>query len=109
MLEFQIKELIKARGFKSPYRRFVKAGIGYDAVRGYITGKRKKLNTAHAEILCTLLRCTPNDLYGWTPSQPADDHPDHPLQALRKKPMMNLDEKLQGMSLEEIKKRFGEM
>ncbi len=107
MIELQISELVKTKGFKAPYRRFAQAGISNKAVQGYLTGKRTKLNLEHIEIICTLLRCTPDKLLAWTPSEPADDYPEHPLQPLRKKPLLNVDEALSKLSPDEIERRLG--
>jgi DNA-binding Xre family transcriptional regulator len=108
MIEFQLKEMMKAKGVKSPYAQLRKAGMSYSMVQGYMTGQRHSIYRDHIEIFCNLLRCTPNELFAWSPSQPADDYADNPLQKIRKKTLLSLDERLRNMSVEEIEKRLGD-
>jgi DNA-binding Xre family transcriptional regulator len=107
MIEFQIKDLMKAKGIKSPYKQLRKAGISHSTAQGYMTGMRHSIYLEHIEIFCNLLRCTPNDLLAWTPASHAEDYPENPLQAIRKKPTINIEEKLNSMTLEEVKEKFG--
>ena len=108
MIEINIKSLLLQRGIVHPVTALMKAGIGQGIVNKYLKGKVQRIPIKHIETLCSLLRCTPNDLFKWTPHQPADDNAGNPLQALRPKPSFNLQEKLKAMSLEEIKAKFGE-
>lgn len=106
MIEFQIKEMMQAKGVKSVYTKLIKAGMSYSTAQGFMTGKRDSMSLKHAEIFCNLLRCTPNELLAWTPDNQAEDYPENPLQAIRKRPTINIEEKLKSMTLEEIKKKF---
>jgi DNA-binding Xre family transcriptional regulator len=106
MIELQIKEMMKAKGIKSPYKQLVHAGMSYSTVQQYMTGKRGSVALEHIEIFCTMLRCTPNDLLAWTPSQKADGYPENPLQAIRKKPLLDLEAKLKSMSVDELTRRL---
>jgi DNA-binding Xre family transcriptional regulator len=108
MIELQIKELMKAKGIKSPYKQLVRAGIGRSTVTQYMTGKRQSIGLEHIEIFCTMLRCTPNELFAWTPTQKADDYPENLLQAIRKKPLLDLEAKLKSMSVDELTRRLGD-
>jgi hypothetical protein len=53
-----------------------------------------------------LLRCAPNDLFSWTPDNEAEDYPENPLQAIRKKPFPDLQKIIGNLSLEEVRKRL---
>ena len=108
MIQLRIKELMAQRGVKSRLSAMTKAGISQAVAQKYLGGSKQWILLEHVGILCLLLRCTPNDLFEWTPDTPADDYPENPLQAIRQKPSFDLGEKLKGMSLEEIKRRFGE-
>lgn len=103
-----IKQLCHERGIKHPLAELKKAGISHFVASAYLKEKKPQFVMAHIEILCNLLRCTPNDLFKWVPDDKKDDYPENPLQTIRKKPSFNLEERLKGMTLEEIKKKFGE-
>ncbi len=107
MIQIRIKQLMKERGIKFPLETLKKAGISQGVAQGYLNGTKTWLLHKHAEKLCKLLRCTPNDLYEWTPDDPSEDYPENLLQAIRKKPSVDLEEKLKNMTLEEIRKKFG--
>ncbi|MCG3167359.1 MAG: hypothetical protein POELPBGB_03149 [Bacteroidia bacterium] len=102
MVQLNIKELCRARGFRHPHATLTKAGISNKVAIDMLKGKKKYLVIQHVEVLCKLLRCTPNDLFTWTPDEPADDYPENTLQIIRKKQRLDLNEALKGMSLEEI-------
>ena len=106
MLTFQIKELCILRGIKAPQRAMMKAGLSQNIASGYLTGKRKHVLLKHIEILCTLLRCTPSDLFAWTPDDNAQDYPENPLQKIRKQSLPDLQKVIGGLSLEEVRKRL---
>lgn len=108
MIYLNIKELCHARGIKNPLTTLKKAGISQYVAHEYLKGEKHRFVTKHVEILCKLLRCTPNDLFVWIPDEPADDYPENPLQGIRKKPRLNLNEKLKTMTVEEIERVFGE-
>jgi DNA-binding Xre family transcriptional regulator len=102
MVQLNIKELCRSRGFRHPHAALTKAGISNHVAIDMLKGKKKYLVIKHIEVLCKLLRCAPNDLFTWTPDEPADDYPQNPMQVIRKKQRLDLNEALKGMSLEEI-------
>jgi len=108
MITINVKELCRARGIKHPLPALKKAGITHYVAHEYIQGKKHRLVTSHIEILCKLLRCTPNDLFSWVPDKPEDDYPENPLQKFRKKERTDLNELLNGMSIEEIEEMVKE-
>lgn len=107
MIQTRIKQLMKERGITTPLAALVAAGISQAVAQKYLSGEKEWIITKHVEKLCKFLRCTPNDLYEWTPDNAAEDYPENPLQAIRQKPSFNLQELLKTMTLEEIKKKFG--
>ena len=109
MIEMNVRRMCRERGIPHPVSALMKAGIGQGIVSKYLEGKAQRVPLAHLEKLCLLFRCTPNELFTWTPAQKADDYPENPLQAIRHKPSFDLEEKLKGMSLDEIKRRLGEI
>jgi hypothetical protein len=63
---------------------------------------------AHVETLCALLRCTPNDLFAWTPDDKTSDYPENPLQHIRARALPDLQKIIGSLSLEEVRKRLEE-
>ena len=108
MIQLRIEELCKERGIKHPFTALKKAGIPGPTAILYLHHKKKTLVLDHTEKLCRLFRCAPNELFEWTPDNKAEDYPENPLQTIRKKATFDLEEKLKGMSVEEIKRRLGE-
>jgi len=63
--------------------------------------------------ICEAAWCTPSDLFEWIPDNPIKDIPEHPLQALKPKPVVNIFADIAKLSpaqlvelQEEIKKRI---
>jgi DNA-binding Xre family transcriptional regulator len=106
MLKLQIKELCKLRGIKAPTVAISKTGITHSVAFQFLKGNKKHLTLDHIEKLCTLLRCTPNDLFAWTPNNTAEDYPENPLQKIREQSMPDLQSIIGNLSLEEVKKRL---
>jgi len=102
MIHLNVKELCRVRGFRHPLTSLYKAGISKTIAHNYLADKKTTIVIKHVELLCKLLRCTPNDLFVWTPDEPADDYPENPLQAMRKKEHIDLTEALKGMTVGEI-------
>lgn len=108
MITTNVKELCKLRGIKTPLTVLRKAGISHFVSHELINGKKHRITHKQIEILCTLLRCTPNELFAWIPNEPKDDYPAHPLQAIRKRQITDLNEVLKSMSVGEIEKMLEE-
>ncbi|MDZ4823640.1 MAG: helix-turn-helix transcriptional regulator [Flavobacteriales bacterium] len=108
MLEFQIRPLFEALGLRHPYKLARRMKLSPSIFKRIITSKQHRIHLHYIEQLCTLLRCTPNDLFAWTPNDKGEDRPENPLQAIRKKDLPKLDELVGKMNLEEVKKKLGE-
>jgi DNA-binding Xre family transcriptional regulator len=106
MLKLQIKELFELRGIKTPLVAMKKAGISHAIGHNYLSGKKKNLTLRNIEILCTLLRCTPNDLFVWTPDNESENYEGHPLQKLRPQALPELHKVISHLSIDEVKKRL---
>ena len=106
MLKLQIKELCRLRGIKTPLAALIKIGISHHVAFNYLKGNKKNLSLKHIEMLCKLLRCTPNDLFAWTPTNKAEDYPENPLQKIREQAVPDLQSIIGGLSLEEVRRRL---
>jgi len=106
MIHLKVKELCLERGITTPVTTLMKIGISQGIITKYLTGKAKRVPTEHIEKLCVLFGCTPNELFSWTPTTKKDDHPQHPLQAIRHQPATDLQAKLKNMPLDELRRRM---
>ena len=107
MIKLRIAALCKERLIAHPWTALVEAGISEKKTNQYLNGKTNRLMLDDIEKLCTLLRCTPNDLFEWTPANKSQDYPENPLQAIAKKPLFNLEDVLNGLTIAEVKARLG--
>ncbi len=108
MIEFNIRALFKLRGINEPLVAMRKLGIGQNIASKFLTGKKDYILKDHIEKLCRLLRCTPNDLFVWTPDNDAEDFAENPLQKIRKTDLPELDKYISNLSVEELKEKLGE-
>ncbi len=106
MITFQIKELCDLRGLKNPVNSMRIAGISFNIAMHYYQGSKKNLSLKHIEILCKLLRCTPNDLFVWTPDSEAENFAGNPLQQISRHTLPDLHQLIGTMNLDEVKKRL---
>jgi DNA-binding Xre family transcriptional regulator len=63
--------------------------------------KLKSISFADLEKLCTIFRCTPNDLLEWIPNEAGKDTSAHPLHALR--PQNDFSLQVKNLSFEQLK------
>ena len=59
------------------------------------------------ESLCIFLGCGSNDLYEWVPDKKLQDDPNQPLQKIKPKVPLNIDEELKKRTPDELRKLFG--
>ena len=83
MIKYNLERIIMLRGYNKPVAFLQRCGYGYHKSHRMLTGKTQ-ITFRELFELCTLLRCTPNDLMEWVPNpkHPLDD--EHPLLALRR-------------------------
>lgn len=83
MIKYNLKRIIMLRGHNKPLDFLQRSGYGYHKSHRMLTGKTQ-ITFRELFELCTLLRCTPNDLLEWVPDPKHQLDDDHPLQALRR-------------------------
>ena len=71
MTKLNVLPLLEKKG-KTKYWLFKQLGMSYTNFNNMVNGKTKSIQYKHIEILCTLLECTPNDLFQSDPSQPEE-------------------------------------
>lgn len=82
MLRLNLKRVFALRGMENPYRELVNLGMSRPTAWNLLSNKVDSIKSDRLEQICTLLSCTPNDLYEWTPSAKAKNVETHPLKAL---------------------------
>lgn len=103
MLQLNLNRIFKARGIAQPYKFLVQSGFVPFTAHKYKNGQVEHMRLDHIEKLCTLLNCTPNDLFEWLPDDLLEDRANHPLQAIRKREkQVEINKILAGVSLEKL-------
>lgn len=72
------------RGIENPARHLLKLGISRPTISRLMHGDKSWVSYAHLEKICTVLNCTPNDLFEWKPSADSNLPENHALYALRR-------------------------
>ena len=84
MLKLDAKRGFDARGVKNPVSFMIKNGINRSTASNLYRGQVEFVRLRHLEKLCSLLRCTPNDLLSFTPDSRNIIDDGHPLNALKR-------------------------
>lgn len=82
MLRLDLRYVFGVRGYRNPVKELVKLGLSPPTAKNLVSGKTASIHTRHLEAICEYLRCTPNDLYAWTPEGGASAAEGHPLRGL---------------------------
>jgi DNA-binding Xre family transcriptional regulator len=72
------------RGIDRPSEILVKHGISRPTITRLLRGEKGGVSYRHLEIICTILNCTPNDLFEWRPDPKNPLPENHSLQALKR-------------------------
>ena len=103
MLNLNLKRIFKARGIEQPYKYLAQNGFVPFTAHKYKNGKVEHMRLDRIEKLCTLLHCTPNDIFEWAPDDLLEDRPDHPLQKIRRREKkIEITQLLSKMSLDKL-------
>jgi DNA-binding Xre family transcriptional regulator len=87
MLKLNLKQIAKERQIENLYRWLVKIGLTPKIAARWGRGEPKRLDLFYLEMVCTSLKCKPNDILEWVPDEEQKDYPEsHPLSDLKKKP-----------------------
>jgi DNA-binding Xre family transcriptional regulator len=104
MLQYNLKEILNARGVLKPYPYLIKIGISPFTASQIITGKLKMIKLEHMELLCRTLYCTPNDILVWDAGD-ATLPAKHPLTKLKRSDELSqVSEAIKTLPLDQLKK-----
>jgi len=105
MLKLDVRRGFDVRGIKNPVVFLMKNGINRSTASKLYRGEVEFVRLGHLEKLCSLLRCTPNDLLSFTPDAKTIIDEDHPLNALKRaRTAKNISELAAKLPLEKLNK-----
>ena len=105
MLKLDVRRGFDVRGVKNPVTFLIKNGINRSTASKLYRGEVEFVRLGHLEKLCSLLRCTPNDLLSFTPDAKNVIDEDHPLNALKRdRAAKNISEMAAKLPLEKLDK-----
>ena len=79
MLKFRVRFLLESKGIVNPYNYLIRIGFTPNVASRTLNGKIDQLKLTHINKLCTVLQCTPNDLFEWLPGKDEALPENHPL------------------------------
>lgn len=109
MLKLDINHHVSLRGYDNTAQFLRRNGFSNWISHKLVHYQLTNINIRELEQLCTLFRCTPNDLFRWEPEKNQKDAASHPLSALNKKAVdADMMSTLTYEQLKEISKIVGE-
>ncbi len=103
MLRLNINKLFKARLISKPGGFLMQNGFGRSTAFSISTNRIRSLSPDQIEKLCIAFRCTPNDLFEFTPTSGSELPESHPLNQLKKSDSPQLSDVIQNLSIEQLK------
>ena len=85
MLKLDINHHVSLRGYDKASQFLRRNGFSSWISHKLTHQQLTNISLRELEQLCTLFRCTPNDLFTWQPEKNQKDAASHPLSALNKK------------------------
>ncbi|MFN8282267.1 MAG: helix-turn-helix transcriptional regulator [Chitinophagales bacterium] len=82
MLTLHITPILNEREVKNHFTYLCKNGFNAHTAHRLLNHQEKSITYVQLETLCTLLHCTPNDLFVWTPKEGQKSDPSQPLHKL---------------------------
>lgn len=84
MLILNVKRMMTLRGIDEHYAYLTRHGFVHQTAVNMVAGQTRSVKPEQLEYLCTILSCTPNDLFEWRESERAPLADDHPLRTLER-------------------------
>jgi hypothetical protein len=101
MLKLNIKKHCDLRNYPDTAAFLSTQGFSHWLSNKYAAHEVESISFDDMERLCNIFRCTPNDLFEWTPADSNADTSGHPLAPLRTGQAVNL--KIKSLSYEQLK------
>lgn len=104
MITSNLRNLFAVRNIQKPRAWLIKQGITPQVADRLLRNDQRHLRFDDIEKICLGLNCAPTDIFIWEPDSPAQDIPNHPLQAIRSNRILpDIVNQLNSTSLEELK------
>ena len=103
MLKLNIEKHCRLRGIINPVQYLQKAGISYFMAYKLVNGHSDRISIKKLEWLCNVFKCTPNDLFDWTPNDNDEATDKHHLAELRAEKNAPLAVTFSKLSYKELK------
>jgi DNA-binding Xre family transcriptional regulator len=101
MLKFNITNITTLRGITKPYKFFVQNGFSSTYATKLVKNDVRSIELGHLEKICTILKCTPNDIIQWIPGEDNQD-PQHPLISLKREDS-KINDMMKNMPIDKLK------
>ena len=102
MLKINLNKVFRLRGITKPGQFLKQNGFSESIAYNIIKHKTPALKLESLNKLCSLLSCTPNDIFEWTPDKNLPLPETHPLNKLKPAETLNLGELLKDVPAEKI-------
>lgn len=102
MLKYNVKNLMRLRGISEPSAFLKMHGFTQGMATRIAAEKMVGVSPWQVERLCVALKCTPSDLYCWTPEKGEAATESHPLWKLREQEVMSVTEVGKGIPAEKM-------
>lgn len=105
MLQYNLMNLFRLRNISKPHLFLMKAGLSRMVAYKFLRNDVHVVRVEHIELLCKVLKCTPNDLFRYIPDKPIDPNNPQPIEQLIKEPeeFVNIPNIMASLNLEEIR------
>ena len=104
MLTLNIQQICAQRHINQPFTYLRSLGFTNSTAHQLLNQKNSGIKLQHLELLCSALRCTPNDLIIYSPDKGKKLPDNHPLLELQARVTPdNLTNAIQNLSLEKLK------
>jgi len=84
MLFANLNRAFALRAIDKPSEILLKHGISRPTILRLLRGDKEGVSYRHLEIICTILNCTPNDLFEWQSDAKTNLPENHSLYALKR-------------------------
>lgn len=107
MLKISLKRVFALRGIEKPSGFMFKNGINRQTTYNLLRQETSVVKIEHIELLCRLLKCTPNDLFEWEDdAKPLSAN--HPLSDLKRtQTIQSIKETIKDVPLAEMERLAG--
>lgn len=103
MLKLNLARLFELRGIRKPIAFLKQHGLKTGMAFYVYHNKQKSLKPMLIEKLCWILKCTPNDLFQWSPDSKEEDTETHPLLALKHEEEIDLANITEDIPIDKLK------